>query len=797
MAVGNLVKRIQQKMRQDAGVNGDAQRIEQMVWMFFLKVYDTQEYDWEDDAIDHGEVYKSIIPEDLRWRNWAPSKDENGKAKGDALTGQGLLDFINDVLFPVLQGRDSKDGKYKGIRINKDSSRHEAIVQEVFQEVNQYMKNGQRLRDVIDIIDEVDLLDVEESHAFGDIYESILRDLQSASNAGEFYTPRPVTDFVIEKIDPRLGELMGDLASGTGGFVISALKHMEKQRKTPDDEMLFQKSVMAQEWKPFPYLLGVTNIILHGIKDPMMFHMDSLSHPMSDYQEDGKLNTIAMNPPFGGATDAATIKNFKQEYRSSETADLFMVLIMQRLAENGRAGVVLPDGFLFGTDGPKFAIKKRLLTDFNLHTIVRLPASVFAPYTGIATNILFFNNAPAAEAPEGFATKETWFYRLDMPKGYKYFNKTNPIKSEHFNPIRDWWGNRIELDNGAKSRVFTPQELIDLQCNFDQCKYPKEDEDILTPKEVMASYLDRSEECYRQIRNSFSNLLNNLQGNNNRIDYKKSIANPWKELADISASLPDRLRKSILQEAIKGNLVAQDSLEEPASVLIEHIHEEKEKLELDGSIKKRDIFNIPIEEENYPYILPETWEWVRLQDITTYISRGKSPVYSETKKYPVVAQKCNQWSGFSLEKAKFADPQTVDKYAEERLLQDGDLLWNSTGIGTLGRMAIYDSSVNEYGWAVADSHVTVIRTRPDFAYYKYLYYYFASPEVQSVIEDKSDGSTKQKELSQDTVKMYEVPLPPLSEQHRIVEKIEALFAEIENMTLNNNNETDKEETETD
>ena len=170
MAVGNLVKRIQQKMRQDAGVNGDAQRIEQMVWMFFLKVYDTQEYDWEDDAIDHGERYKSIIPEDLRWRNWAPSKDENGKAKGDALTGQGLLDFINDVLFPVLQGRDSKDGKYKGIRINKDSSRHEAIVQEVFLEVNQYMKNGQRLRDVIDIIDDVDLLDVEESHAFGDIY---------------------------------------------------------------------------------------------------------------------------------------------------------------------------------------------------------------------------------------------------------------------------------------------------------------------------------------------------------------------------------------------------------------------------------------------------------------------------------------------------------------------------------------------------------------------------------------------------------------------------------------------------
>ncbi len=795
MAVGNLVKKIQQKMRQDAGINGDAQRIEQMVWMFFLKVYDTQEIDWEDDATDNGEEYVSIIPEPLRWRNWAPSKDENGQKKGDALTGDNLLNFVNNTLFPVLQGKDSFDKKYKGIRITNESKRHEAIVQEVFNEVNQYMKNGTLLRDVIDIIDGVNLLDNEESHTFGDIYESLLRDLQSASNAGEFYTPRPVTDFTVEKIDPRLGELMGDLASGTCGFVVSALNYLEKQKKTAEDEVLFQKSVMGQEWKPFPYLLGVTNVILHGIKEPMLYHMDSLSHPMSDYQEDGKLNTIAMNPPFGGATDAATIKNFKQEYRSPETADLFMVLIMQRLAENGRAGVVLPDGFLFGTDGPKFAIKKRLLTEFNLHTIVRLPTSVFAPYTSIATNILFFDNKPAEDAPEGFATKETWFYRLDMPKGYKHFNKTNPIKSEHFNPIREWWDNRRELDNGEKSRAFTPQELLELSCNFDLCKYPKEDEDILTPKEVMTSYLDRSEECYRQIRNSFSNLLNNLQGSAERIDYQKSVANPWKELAEISASLPDRLKKSILQEAIKGRLVSHDSKEEPTSELLAHIRSEKESLVTDGTIKKRDNVVIPIEEENYPYPIPETWGWVRLQDITTYISRGKSPVYSETKKFPIVAQKCNQWSGFSLEKAKFADPKTVEKYAEERLLQDGDLLWNSTGIGTLGRMAIYDSSVNEYGWAAADSHVTVIRTRPDFAYYKYLYYYFASPEVQSVIEDKSDGSTKQKELSQDTVKMYEVPLPPLAEQHRIVEKIEALFAEIDNMTINNNNETEIEETE--
>ncbi len=234
-----------------------------------------------------------------------------------------------------------------------------------------------------------------------------------------------------------------------------------------------------------------------------------------------------------------------------------------------------------------------------------------------------------------------------------------------------------------------------------------------------------------------------------------------------------QLTDSILQLAIQGKLVSQDSNEEPASVLLERIREEKRRLVEEKVLKKKDLDETPIDEA--PYFIPESWIWVRLENITTYISRGKSPVYSETKKYPVVAQKCNQWSGFSLEKAKFIDPKTVEKYAEERILQDGDLLWNSTGLGTLGRMAIYDSSVNEYGWAVADSHVTVIRTRPDFAYYKYLYYYFASPEVQRVIEDKSDGSTKQKELAQETVKKYEIPLPPLAEQRRIVQRIEEIL----------------------
>ena len=488
MAVGNLVKRLQDIMRKDAGINGDAQRIEQMVWMFFLKVYDAAEEDWELDALDNNEEFKSIIPEPLRWRNWAPSKDEEGKLKSDFLTGQALLDFINEKLFRVLKGEDSMDGTIKGIQVTRDTARHQAVVRDVFQEVNQYMKNGVLLRQMIDEIEAVDLLDSAESHAFGDMYETLLKDLQAAGNAGEFYTPRPLTDFTVKHLHPKLGELMGDLAAGTGGFIISTLKYLEKQKKTADDETLFQQSVMGQEWKPFPYLLGVTNIMLHGIKDPMLYHTDSLGRNMSEYQEDGKLDTIAMNPPYGGATDAATKMNFKAEYRSSETADLFMVLIMQRLNRDGRAGVVVPDGFLFGTDGAKLAIKKRLLTEFNLHTIIRLPGSVFSPYTSIATNILFFNNERAEGAPEGYATKETWFYRMDMPEGYKHFSKTRPILPQHFDVVNEWWENHQELENGEKSRSFTSQELMAMGCNFDQCKFPKEEEEVLRPEELLKKY---------------------------------------------------------------------------------------------------------------------------------------------------------------------------------------------------------------------------------------------------------------------------------------------------------------------
>lgn len=488
MAVNNLVKRLQNIMRQDAGVNGDAQRIEQMVWLIFLKVYDTQEMDWMLDDPN----YKSIIPEPLQWHNWAPSKDDEGHAV-QSITGNELLQFIDNTLFPVLKGQDSVDGTIKGIRVNKETPRGKAVVQEVFMEVNNYMKNGVLLRQMIDVIDEVDLTDPEDSHTFADIYEQILKDLQGAGRAGEFYTPRALTDLIIYLLHPKIGEIIGDWAMGTGGFLTSGLKYLDKQCKTAEDREMYQSSVEGQEWKPFPYLLAVTNLLLHGIKNPKLFHMDSLGVPMTDYNHEGKVDVIAMNPPYGGATDATTKMNFKTEFRSSETADLFMVLIMQRLKKHGRAGVILPDGFLFGTDGPKLAIKKKLLTDFNLHTIIRLPGSIFSPYTSIATNILFFNNERAEDAPEETATKDIWFYRMDIPEGYKHFSKSKPMLFEHTKKIREWWNDRHEIVNGEndiKSKKFSAQELLDLDCNFDQCKFPKEEDEVLRPEELLKKYHD-------------------------------------------------------------------------------------------------------------------------------------------------------------------------------------------------------------------------------------------------------------------------------------------------------------------
>ena len=494
MAVNNIVKRIQNIMRQDAGVNGDAQRIEQMTWMFFLKVYDTQEETWEYKAYREGKTYVSIIPEELRWRNWAVDEKD-----GKALTGDALLSLVNDRLFPTL----------KNIEVTRETPRSKTIVKDVFEDINQYMKNGTLLRQVINVINEIEFDDAQDRHLFGDIYEGILKDLQSAGNAGEFYTPRALTDFIVEMLHPRFGEVFGDFTSGTGGFLTSALKYLEPQINNAEDRISYQNAVIGQEWKPLPYLLSITNLLLHDVEAPNIRHCDSLATKVTDFTGKDKVDVIGMNPPYGGSTEASVKSNFPMEMRSSETADLFMVLIMYRLKAGGRAGVIVPDGFLFGTDGAKLAIKTKMLKDFNLHTVIRLPGSIFSPYTSIATNILFFDNEKAEDAPEGYSTKGTWFYRLDMPEGYKHFSKTKSMKLEHCNPIKEWWNDRKEIivdDGNEKSRYFSVEELIANDCNFDLCKFPKDEEEILPPAELLADYYKKRKALDHEIDKTLAEI---------------------------------------------------------------------------------------------------------------------------------------------------------------------------------------------------------------------------------------------------------------------------------------------------
>ena len=475
-------------MRNDAGINGDAQRIEQIAWMLFLKVYDEKENDWEFNE----DNYVSFIPEDCRWRNWA--KDDG---TGKAMTADALLDFVNNTLFPTL----------KKLEVTPTTPMRSAIVQTTFQDANQYMKDGVLLRQVINVIDQLDLGDYEESHAFGEIYEAILKEMQSAGSAGEFYTPRALTDLMAEIIQPTVGEKMADFACGTGGFITSWLNALDKKVKTAEDREQYAESVFGIEKKQFPYMLCVTNMLLHDIDSPKIMHDNSLAKDVLNYTDDDKFDVVLMNPPYGGSEKNDIKKHFPADLSSSETADLFMVLIMHRLKENGRAAVILPDGFLFGTDNAKMAIKEKLLREFNVHTIIRLPGSIFSPYTSINTNIIFFNNEKVEGAPEGFSTKETWFYRLDMPEGYKHFSKTKPMRVEHCQPIRDWWTDRKEIiitddDSNVvdeKSRCFKVEELMAKSCNFDQCKFPKADEEVLPPAELFKDYFAKRAELDREI----------------------------------------------------------------------------------------------------------------------------------------------------------------------------------------------------------------------------------------------------------------------------------------------------------
>lgn len=422
-------------MRKDAGVDGDAQRISQLGWMLFLKIFDTKEEDWEIT----NDNYRSPIPKDLRWREWAA--DEEG------MTGDKLLDFVNNSLFPRLKDLKLKDNKDAGL-----------MVKQVFEDSYNYMKSGTLLRQVINKINtDIQLTSKSDRHQFNDIYEQILRDLQSAGNAGEFYTPRAVTQFIVEMIAPKLGEVVLDPACGTGGFLTNVIDYIETNQKvkTLEQRQQLQNCITGVEKKPLPHMLATTNLILHGIEVPVIQHDNLLNRSWTEWSNKHRVDVIVTNPPFGGIEEDGVENNFPAQYRTRETANLFMSLVIHLLKDGGRCGLVLPDGFLFG-EGVATRIKESLIEKTELHTIVRLPNGVFAPYTGIKTNLLFFT--------KGKPTKDVWYFEHPYPNGVKNYNKTKPINIQEFDLEKAWWNNREE---NAYAWKVSAEELKKRNYNFD------------------------------------------------------------------------------------------------------------------------------------------------------------------------------------------------------------------------------------------------------------------------------------------------------------------------------------------
>lgn len=421
--VSGIIKSIQDIMRKDVGVDGDAQRISQLVWMFFLKIFDDREAELELTE----DNYKSPLPEHLRWRNWA--------ADSEGMTGDELSDFVNLQLFPTLKDK-----------LNLQNKRAQ-VVHNVFEDAYNYMKSGTLMRQVINKISEIDFNTKNDRHTFGTIYEQILKDLQSAGNAGEFYTPRAVTTFIVDRVAPQLAELVLDPACGTGGFLTNVIEYKRDHFvHTPADEELLHTTIHGVEKKTLPHMLCTTNMILHGIDTPTNIrHDNTLSRPLRDYTNKDRVDVVVTNPPFGGMEEDGIENNFPATFRTRETADLFLTLIIHLLKTNGRAALVLPDGFLFG-EGIKTRIKEKLFEECNLHTIVRLPNGVFAPYTGIKTNLLFFT--------KGKPTETVWYYEHPYPEGVKSYNKTKPMRFEEFQPEIDWWGTEAD---GFAARVENEQ----------------------------------------------------------------------------------------------------------------------------------------------------------------------------------------------------------------------------------------------------------------------------------------------------------------------------------------------------
>ncbi len=421
--IGGVIKSIRDIFRKDPGLSGDAQRIEQLGWMIFLKLFDDK--DKEKEILNP--KYKSPIPSFYQWRTWA----ENDEGE----TGERLINFVNNDLFPAL----------KNLRIGTDDKLG-IIIRNIFDGTNNYMKSGTTLRQAINKLNEIDFNSSKEHHIFNAIYEDILQGLATKKDTGEFYTPRAVTQFIIDMVNPKLGEKISDPACGTAGFLVCAIEHLRKQVKNVSDKKILQETITGSELKPLPYMLSVVNLITHDIEVPQIENMDALSREYTSFKQKDRVDIIVANPPFGGVVGDGMETNFPLNYRTKESADLFLLLFIQLLKDGGRAGIVLPDGSLTG-EGVKQRVRQKLLEDCNVHTIVRLPQSVFAPYATVNTNLIFFE--------KGKKTKDIWYYEHTLPEGAKAYSKTKPIRIEEFDTIKKWWKKREESEVSWKVSMET------------------------------------------------------------------------------------------------------------------------------------------------------------------------------------------------------------------------------------------------------------------------------------------------------------------------------------------------------
>ena len=751
-----FIKRIRDIMRMDAGINGDAQRIEQMVWMLFLKVYDAKEDDWELNE----DNYESIIPEDLRWRNWAKA-DSNGHA----MTGDKLLNFVNNTLFPVLKGTDVKEGDtivYEGIKVTPDTPIKKAIVKSTFEDANNYMKDGVYLRLVIDVIDEIEFDDVKESHAFGFVYEEILRELQSAGSSGEFYTPRAVTEFMAQMIKPKLGEKMADFACGTGGFITSWLGQLSKQVTDTSAQKQLDDSIYGIEKKPFPYLLCVTNMLLHDIEVPNIYHTNSLKHNLLDYTDDDKFDVILMNPPYGGHEDKSIQGFFPDDLASSETADLFMSVILYRLKKNGRAAVVVPDGFLFGQDNAKVNIKKKLIGEFNLHTVIRLPSSVFSPYTSITTNLLFFDNTKP--------TTETWFYRVDIPSDRKHFSKTKPMELKHFDDCIAWWNDRKVIPDGEyfKAQKFTADYLLNEQgCNIDLCGYPHEEEEVMAPADLIQKYEEKRASLNAEIDRTILALSASLNGEPVNFDTQGTISACGK-MDDLHKRFPEDMKKSILQYAIQGKLVEQRAEEGTGEELYQQIQTEKKRLIKEGKIKKEKPLP-EIAEDEIPFDIPGSWKWVRVAQIVTLNPKNDLADDLETSFIPMPCVMDGFRNQHTFEIKLWKDIKKGFTHFAE-----GDVgVAKITPCFQNRKSVIFRNLKNGYG--AGTTELTVVRTINDTVLPEYLLWLFKTEYFIANGVKSFTGTAGQQRIHKDYLATCLIPLPPLAEQKRIVAKLDEIL----------------------